>query len=66
MCIEQRDRRCTKVFQGKKQTSLSTRASTVIVPFIWFPAYQGEHEKIYINIDVDRRATLRNDVPILD
>lgn len=37
-------------FSGKKQTSLSTRVGAVIASFIWFPVYQGEREKIYINI----------------
>lgn len=56
----ERDRRRARVFPGKKQTSLSTRAviGAVIASFIWFPAYQGERQakKIYINIDIDRRG----------
>lgn len=54
-------------FPGENKTNFVIHEGrAVIASFIWFPAYRGEREKIYINIDIDRHAARHNDIPILD
>lgn len=71
MCMEQSAIDDASKFSGKKKTNFvihkgrDRRGDSVVYLISRLPGRTPSEKKIYINIDIDRRAA-RNDIPILD